>query len=559
MKFRNITGWVIAAAMFAVGLCACENDDADAAHDLFSPRMLSDYPKVDGNSILYVWYEVHDAQSYSIELSYSETFDQIIRSEEYITDAFYTATNLYYDTDVYARVKAHSAASGHDSKWQVFVKRTDVRDVTPILHEVDPADIAETSVRVTWDVTDENPANLLTVKELANANPDDPDAPAPLDLRIELNEEQFAAGEYLIEGLKETTTYEICLHNTLVENVNDQPYNKITVKTGGAPEGSIAVKAGDDLSAILKANEKDSSIQEGQVYSLAAGATFTLEGYEYSKGFVLEAQQGVMPEVTITKAFTAVGYTGVMEINGVKLIGENAFITGNNYDIEGVVLKNCYVTGFPTQFIYMTVSAGNSTEIQKFEVDNTIFDQMTTNKIHLVSMDSSYDASTNKARLHELYFTNSTIMRSPTLGGVAFITDNACDYDYYVELDHVTVVESCTSNTRFIHINGGSSGPNSKVKVHNFLLSNENTYSNNGGVLGMLYETALNKAKSKDYANNYRTTGLPEISRGSAVNTVDVGLTQSELFEDAANGDLTIKATDSEVYTKQIGDPRWIK
>lgn len=559
MKLTKIICWATAAAMLSIGLCSCQEEQDVTESDLFSPRMISGYPKVDGNNIMYVWYEITGAQSYSIELSYSEAFDQIIRSEEHITEPLYEASNLYYDTDVYARVKAHSAAAGHDSKWHVELIRTDVRDVAPILHEVDPADISETSVRVTWDVTAENPANLLTVKELISDTYDPAVDPEPQNLRIELSDGQFAAGEYLIEGLKGTTTYELCLHNTLVENVNDQPYNKVIVKTSGAPEGSIAVRAGDDLSALLQANESNPDIPDGQVYSLAPGTSFNVTGYPFSKGFILEAQPGEMPTVVIDKAFTPTGNTGMVQIIGVNLVGQESFFTGRSYEFEGLVIKDCLVSGFPKYFLYMTVDAGSSTILKRFEVDNTIFNGMTTNGKHLLSMDSSYDASVNLARIDEIYFTNSTIMNSPKLGGIVFVTDNACNYTYHIELDHVTVFESCTSKNRFIHINGATTS-DSRVKIHNFLLSNEKTWSDNSGTLGMVYQTCLTKSKPTDFANNYRTKGLDEVSRsGGTANTTMLDLTQAELFTDPDNGDLTIKATDSDIYTKQVGDPRWIK
>ena len=36
-------------------------------------------------------------------------------------------------------------------------------------------------------------------------------------------------------------------------------------------------------------------------------------------------------------------------------------------------------------------------------------------------------------------------------------------------------------------------------------------------------------------------------------------LTMDELFQNPTEGDLTIKDKNSEVYTKRIGDPHWIR
>lgn len=569
MKLGNIKYWAILAGALSLGFVACNNDDDDVANDLFCPRMVSNYPVVEGNSIKYVWYEIRGAQSYTIELSYDDLFSELILSEQ-LTSTMYTATNLYYDTDVYARVKAHSPAEGHDSKWYVVVKRTAERDVPQILHEIDPADIGKTTVRVTWDVSDENPADLLTVTEIADEQvgetteePIDPVLPELQQIEIPLSDEQFAAGEYTVEGLKESTTYELCLHNTAVPNPNEQPYNKVRVTTSGAPKGSIAVNDGDNLTALLKAGQENGSILEGQVYSISAGITLSLEGFEFTKGFILEAQPGEKPTITLTKDFTPAGTPGVVEFRGIKLVGEAGLISSTaedtrSYTFEGVVLKDCEVSGFPTCFIYMNVVSGSQKQIRKFEVDNTIFDGVTSPK-HLVSMDSDYDAASSLVQIDEIRMSNSTIMRSPALGGISFITDAACNYTYYVEVDHVTIFESCTAKNRVIHMNGSTTG-DSKMIVRNLLLSNETSYSDNSGTLGMVYQMCITKAKTKTYENNYRTKGYDEVSKsGGTVNTVMLELTQADLFNAPADGDLTIKAVDSEIYTKQIGDPRWIK
>lgn len=50
-----------------------------------------------------------------------------------------------------------------------------------------------------------------------------------------------------------------------------------------------------------------------------------------------------------------------------------------------------------------------------------------------------------------------------------------------------------------------------------------------------------------------------ETGRGGNVATVDLGLTQEELFMNPATGDLTIKDKTSIIYVNEIGDSRWLK
>ena len=95
----------------------------------------------------------------------------------------------------------------------------------------------------------------------------------------------------------------------------------------------------------------------------------------------------------------------------------------------------------------------------------------------------------------------------------------------------------------------------SQVFINHCLFSN--VKNNNGG--NMFYETCLAGNATKTFAENYRTTELPETGRGGNVATVDLGLTQEELFMNPATGDLTIKDKTSIIYVNEIGDSRWLK
>ncbi len=562
MKYVKNIFHLILVAVLSIYVGSCQKDDISVQTDLFSPRMVSGYPIVEKNSIKYVWYEIKEAESYTIELSYDESFSDIILSEN-ISSTVFTATGLFYDTNVYTRLKTHSSDPNHDSKWYIMkAQHTEERDIPKILHEVLPEDISNNSVRVVWDVLDDCPADLLTVSEISD-NADNSQEQESQKLELRLTAAQFASGEYLIENLKESSTYEICLHNTAVPNVKEQPYNKIKVTTIGAPGGTIPVSANSDLTNLLKTGEKNPNIKDGQVYSVAPGVVLNLDGFEFTKGFVLEAQPGVTPQIVISNDFTPVGGAGLIEFRGIKLSGKEGLISSaaddaRSYTFEGVVLSNCEVSGFGSRFIYMNVTPGSHKVIRKFQAENTIFNEVTSPK-HLVSMDSKIDTSTSSVRIDEVLISNSTIMNSPALGGISFITDDACNYKFYVEIDHLTIFESCTSKNRVIHMNGATVA-DSKVIVNNLLLSNEKSFSVNGDVQGMVYQMCITKTKNKVFENNYRTKGLDEVSKsGGTVNTVMLDISQADLFDDPANGDLTIKATGSDIYTKKVGDPRWIK
>jgi hypothetical protein len=95
----------------------------------------------------------------------------------------------------------------------------------------------------------------------------------------------------------------------------------------------------------------------------------------------------------------------------------------------------------------------------------------------------------------------------------------------------------------------------STVTVTNCLLSNEAVAQND---TYMFYETCLCGSATTSYSNNYTTGSLAETGRKS-VSAKSLGIAQKDLFENPDEGDLTIKAKSSVVYTDKIGDTRWIK
>lgn len=63
----------------------------------------------------------------------------------------------------------------------------------------------------------------------------------------------------------------------------------------------------------------------------------------------------------------------------------------------------------------------------------------------------------------------------------------------------------------------------------------------------------------KNAENYILSENVEKSGRGGNVASVDLGLTQEELFVDPGTSDLTIKDKTSIVYVNEIGDSRWLK
>ena len=70
----------------------------------------------------------------------------------------------------------------------------------------------------------------------------------------------------------------------------------------------------------------------------------------------------------------------------------------------------------------------------------------------------------------------------------------------------------------------------------------------------------LRNVTNRTFTDNYHTQGFVMNTWGVNDNELPLETTSMDgLFTDVENRDLTIKDKSSEVYTKNIGDPHWIK
>lgn len=552
MKNKVVNIIICSLACLMTCLTSCK-EETPVVSDMFKPKLVSGYPEVvDLNQVKLIWYKVNNAVSYTIQISFDEYFQEIYY-EETVTGLSYVTPDLPYASNVYIRMRTNAQNEVNNSIWYEFSVTTEERDIEPVLNEVDETLIREDNVTISWMVDPVNfPVDSISVEKLDEINGNE------VVQQIMLTEEESVLGSYIITDLEKATDYKITLCNSKVESLFDKPYNSVTFRTAGAEEGDIIITAGQDLSSILKTNEKDAMIFDGQRYYIQDEGAYNLEGYGFTKGFNITAAPGKDIVINVTNPFTPTevpdNTTGKIVFNNLRLVGETLLIDntkedGLNYTWEGLELNGCTLSAFPG-LIRLNTSEGNLKKIMNVLISNCVLNEMGSGK--LISIEN-HPNKNKVAAVDALTITQTTISNSPKFLILGF-PDN---YGYsgstiVLFMQNVTIFESCTS-ARMIAMNRLTD--ESQVFINHCLFSN--VKNNNGG--NMFYETCLAGSATKTFAENYRTTELPETGRGGNVASVDLGLTQEELFVDPGTSDLTIKDKTSIVYVNEIGDSCWLK
>ncbi len=547
MRKIQYAGLLIVLSVMMSFLASCKEDETPISGDLFRPKLASEYPKAVKNTIKLLWYEVIGAKSYTIQIADDEEFSNIIIDEE-TTDYSYTSPGLPYDTKFFIRMRTNAPNEINNSIWRIVEVTTEVRDVEPILFEVSEDDISETTVIIKWKVDDNYPADFVTVVPTGTGN----------TVEKTIDAKTFAEGQMIIEGLEPNTNYRVTLYNNAVESVYERAYNTVSFKTAGAPDGARVLNNGDDLDAMLKADQQNSSVADGQIYYLRGGS-YNISGFTFSKGFRIMGAIGSETSVNINATFTpATDNAGQISFENIQLTGSQRLIDneendGKDYTWQGIKLTKCNVSGFPTGFVRLQTSSGNVKTIVKFEIDNCIFDGMQGGR--LIETNNFSDQSTISAVIESVAIKNSTFLNSPQM--LLLFLPDAYGYsgsNIQFEMTNVTVVEALSNgNKRMIQMN--RLPKTSTVTIQKCLFSNESCASND---TYMFYETCLCGSATTSYADNYISGSRSETGR-KGVNAKILNMTQDQLFVDMYSGDLTIKDKTSVIYIDQIGDPRWIK
>ena len=129
MLFRSIL------AVFFL-FTACKDDVYNKVDDLFQPRFVLERPAVESNSIALVWYQVNDAESYTIEL-HQDTYYKSLFMELQTSNPYIFIDDIPYGTTFYIRVRSNAINEVNNSQWSYTTASTEARpDYAKIVEDV---------------------------------------------------------------------------------------------------------------------------------------------------------------------------------------------------------------------------------------------------------------------------------------------------------------------------------------------------------------------------------------------------------------------------------------
>lgn len=577
-------------ALCMVCLWGCEDDDP-VVERLFRPNFVS--ATASENTITYSWKQIGNAVAYTIEICRNADFEPEAEFSATVTGTNYTFTGLRYNTAYYARVRAVSDGTTGDSNWTIRdgETKTETRVVPQLLQAIDTDEIGETDVTIHWTIDEANPVDSISVVKTEGSE---------VVREIVLAPEEMI-GEYHIEGLEKSCNYTITIANTQAPE-DAKTYNTQSFKTAGPPAEATVIGVTDNFAKIL---------EEDLANSLKTSLIYYLEGADYymlkdnaldldEDGTVLGVKGKDGIEYKLTKSIRIIGNTktkstlwirskwtlvnsleflefenvnikqyinsevGATANGNFELMNNGADLTNNGrVEISSYSIKNGDLTGF-TRGLFLCNQAYTEEAplvIKKLVMDGCRYTPVDpedkTTAIKHGGWGVFHIAKGYTDIWSEISITNSTFYNCEEAKGLFGTPVNtlwASPAAGKVKVSNCTFFDFSTKQT-LINV-GNLPAPGVDITIEKCLIATANLP---GGAICPSPSAANNRLVSA--ADNYYVDvdGWILNNKDGDLNFVPVGLSNDELFESPSTGNFTIKAKDSDVYKKGIGDPRWIK
>jgi len=527
--------------------CQEEKFGYDKVEDLFQPKFVLAAPLVKSNSIALVWYKVNDADSYTVELHLDNYYNSLFKSYT-IKETQILMDDIPYKTQFYIRVRANKNDGRFNSQWSNTAALTEDRPpFAQILKPVQKVNITETSVVANWIIDAANPVDSISVVPASSAT-------LP-KIGRKLTTAEISAGQAKIEGLEKSTAYNVNVYDNKKSRVYDRPYNQITFRSAGPSAGQILVMKGDDLDALLRKNDLDSTIPEGTEYFLEAGSLFKVTPFTISKGFrLIGSTQGARPQIELNGNWNIKegGYLSALAFENIRFYqtidASYFFNSGTSWTIGEVTFYNCVFNNFRRGF-WRHQGNGKYKEVGNFEMSYCTLDM---NGGHSGPYGTFALGSAGADNFKRAVFNNCTFMRDYYTIGTEIPNKNnnfknlfdygTSAYPIYLEYSNVTIYDYAY-NRSLINLPNAAG---STLVFKNVVLAS---------ACGKIIQ-AIAAGCTTSYSNNYTTTDY--LLGPSSILGTDLGISAANLFVNPTAGNLTIKDPNSPVAINKAGDLRWI-
>lgn len=540
--------WTFAlTALIATMLASCSEEEYTSRGDLFQPRIIDDYPKVNGNDIEIAWYDVNDAVGYTVEL-YTDNYYTKKFMTFNVTRPYVDIEDIPYATTFYIKVRSEAADTTHSSQWNSTSATTEPRPpFASVLEDVSKTEITESEATIRWRIDANNPVDSITVQPKM-------DTTSPAVCR-RLTEAEQAQGYTTVTSLQKNTLYAVNVFDTSKPRKYDRPYNEVTFRTAGPAAQSVQISVVDDLGAILSDNNDNPEIPEGTEYYLPAGSTFQISPFAIKKGFRIVGATGdkkAVIEMNGTFKFADAAYVQSVEFQNVEIRntanGQYFMNCGNSYTLESASFVNVDFRNVMRGF--WRHQGANKKIVNNIELEGCWFDQCgwqtgTYGTFNFGSAGKNEVGSYDQ--IDRLVIKNTTFSRGGTAenskygwGNIVSIPMSDCPIDLQVR--NVTIYDFCVNQRLFDLANAAGSA----ITMTGVVLASPS---------GDLFTAA--SGTTTTFENNYTTSDYP--LGGAKMNATDLNIKATDLFTAPASGDYTIKDHTSPVYINRAGDTRWIK
>lgn len=388
----------------------------------------------------------------------------------------------------------------------------------------------EVSVRIDYlDKTN----SVIRSKEMAGTFPVLPDD--TLQIAFELNnEDEPVIQDYVVsiasEGWAEEDIYP------------DAPVR--------LPEGYTYVTAEEDLSAVFDRLLNDESVDAVKLY-LEAGGRYELgRKTDFAKSvYIVGAQPLSNQEMATVEMGNMSMNTGSATMDAIHFENLKIVTTDDDFfklknqefHVGEISLKNCEIRDLGRCMWYQETNAARQQTVGSFVIEGCRFINLNIGKSSLIGPSTKQDAP-----ISNIVFRNSTFhaqtLSKPLVSGLSAMTGPLS-----------ITIENCT----FVALADGSTFFDLAPKnTDSFdLVVRNNLFSGVGS--GTAF--SLNRVTNSEFGSNYHTKdyGLDWGADGEV--PAETALSMDELFRNAAEGDMTITDTSSEVYVNEVGDPYWRK
>lgn len=434
----------------------------------------------------------------------------------------YTIDGLLFDTQY--TVYLQSITAGEESRtstWNGVYFRTGTKQ---FLKNPQPADIADRSVILTWEVEDGFDVSTIVVGNVTH----------------QITAEEKAAGQATIEGLTPETEYTAYLY------YNGKQCGNRKFTTIADLQGAILVREGEDLADVIASAEANAVIavfpgtyvmnenESGQAGAAKVDNSITIKGVYPTAQPVIKGRFELYGGAALT-------ITQVVIDGKDNATGDQTFNYKDNTDYGALLVENTEIKNFVKGITYGNVTG---------TIESITFSKCL---IHDIVCDGGDFFDIRKNYVKEVKFEKSTIYNcahtrdfiryddaSGSYSGAApVITVDQCTIDnvlnessgkrlLYVRFvgNAINWTNNIVSNTKAVYTNQSKTNPISYTNNYYFSCSNASIF-------------AASDAETKVYWNG----------DVNAKNGAD------PKYKDAANGDFTLGNED--VAKLKVGDPRW--